>query len=262
LRGIKKSLAPEQMFSMVVVGQENVMTQPLKCMNETTLPEARELETVTDLLARRQLLMGHKLPASEGALSTGLESLDRWLPGGGYPRGEITELVGGAGLHRLIVSVLVSVSLRGAAACLARQTVPAPEVLAARGAHLHQIFFVVEDDPGLLSWAARQVVSSGRFLLVVLFGSDAFSGAPLLDPVGYRRLRGLARHHDVPLLLLLREHPDLAAFARPCALRLQVHPEFPENPHAPGVVVTIARSPGGQIGNRVIVHASPAPVVK
>lgn len=154
---------------------------------------------------RQQLadLVDPPLPerGEEGALPTGVAPLDRLLPGGGIPRGRLTELLGTRGSGRTaLVRRLVE---RAVADGQWVAYVDAGRTLAPREwAHLghHEGLWVVRPrDPSRAAWSADVLLRSGAFALVVLDGAP-----PLARPVAVR-LGRLAREHDAALVNLVDE---------------------------------------------------------
>src|ERR1051325_10784310 len=89
------------------------------------------------ILERHPVWRGGRLSASASATPTGFEALDRELPGGGWPRGTLTELlVGRAGIGelRLVLPALAALSWAGRRiAWLAPPHLPSAPALAAGG---------------------------------------------------------------------------------------------------------------------------------
>ncbi len=191
-------------------------------MAETLLSSTRKSGAVASLLANRKLARGHHLQPDYRGLSTGFPPLDAILPAKGYPRGGVTELVGLGPRHSLALPGLAAASHTGEVAYLSQDLLLHPQVLAARDTRLSHCHFLLEASATLLFWAAQQLLASGHFPFLVIYGSNWRTHQPLLDPLSYRRLRALAHRHDSVVLLILDSHPALETFARPCALRLSV----------------------------------------
>jgi hypothetical protein len=154
---------------------------------------------------RQQLadLVDPPLPdrGEEGVLATGLAPLDRILPGGGIPRGRLTELLGtrGSGRTALVRQLVEQAVADGRWVAY----VDAARTLAPREwAHLGRyegLWVVRPRDPTRGAWSADVLLRSGAFALVVLDGAP-----PLPRPVAVR-LGRLAREHDVALVNLVDE---------------------------------------------------------
>ncbi len=174
------------------------------------------------LLASRKVTRGSRVEYRRHSLSTGFEVLDDFLPGRGYERGGITEIIGEGVQHVLAARALAAASGREWVATLSPAGKINPFILARAGVDLERCFFLVEQHPARLFRAAAQVLASGLFPLVALHAGRWDTGELLLDPVSGRRLLGLTQKHRIALLLLLDIHPSLGTIARPCRMRLQV----------------------------------------
>ena len=168
-------------------------------------------------------------PSSTPGLPTGFAALDTILPGGGIPRGRLTELLAPAGAGKTTIArALVAATIRrggGVAWIDATRTLdprdfaPAvatyPGVVAQQGrspwattsiggtphgtltaAELEALWVVRPTDPARASWCADLLLRSSAFTLVVL------DGAPVLPRAVGVRLAQLARESDAALLLL------------------------------------------------------------
>lgn len=168
-------------------------------------------------------------PSSTPGLPTGFAALDTILPGGGIPRGRLTELLAPAGAGKTTIArALVAATIRrggGVAWIDATRTLdprdfaPAvatyPGVVAQQGrspwattsiggtphgtltaAELEALWVVRPSDPARASWCADLLLRSSAFTLVVL------DGAPVLPRAVGVRLAQLARESDAALLLL------------------------------------------------------------
>ena len=177
--------------------------------------------TVRRLLESRALVKGSRLPAPERVLPTGLLPLDEFLPHRGLIVGSISEWVG-QGVSSLAAYAMARQSRQGPVAWLAPAGVLNPEWLLALGARLEQCYFAEQISPERFGWMVEQVVGSGVFPLVVVWGSEPESGKPLLSDTVHRRLLGFAKHQECAVLILLKEHDGLGAVVRSCTLRLRV----------------------------------------
>jgi cell division inhibitor SulA/protein ImuA len=152
-------------------------------------------------------------PAAPG-LPTGHPPLDAVLPGGGWPRGALTELLlphPGVGELGLLLPLLARVGPRRWAVCIAPPEPLYAPALAAAGVPLERLLLVEAASPAHARWAARQALASGSADVVLLWLADADMGA-------LRRLQLAAEENSTPLVLL---RPDsLARQPSPAALRL------------------------------------------
>jgi protein ImuA len=171
------------------------------------------------------LWLGHQLARhADAAVATGFERLDAQLPGGGWPRRALTELLlarPGVGEVRLVAPSLVAVQQAGRLVMLFD-----PPVGLSAGA-LAQLGFEVEEllvintrtrvVPGTDSlWALEQALKSGHVGAVVAWLP------PRLRAERLRRLQLAAHAHDGPAFMLC----ETAAAQRPTAapLRLALRP--------------------------------------
>lgn len=152
-------------------------------------------------------------PAAPG-LPTGHPPLDAVLPGGGWPRAALTELLlpcPGVGELGLLLPLLARVGPRRWAVCIAPPEPLYAPALAAAGVALERLLVVKAASPAHARWAARQALASGASDIVLLWLADADMGA-------LRRLQLAAEENATPLVLL---RPDSCARQpSPAALRL------------------------------------------
>ncbi|HEY5491419.1 MAG TPA: ATPase domain-containing protein, partial [Gemmatimonadaceae bacterium] len=136
-------------------------------------------------------------PTTPG-LATGMAALDAALPGGGLPRGRLTEITGAPGsgvttLARQFVAAALGAGWWVAYVDAARTL--APRDWAALGAH-EGLWVVRPPEAARGAWCADVLLRSGAFGLVVLDGAQALPRA-LAD-----RLVRLARASDAAFVLL------------------------------------------------------------
>jgi protein ImuA len=171
------------------------------------------------------LWLGHQIgrPA-ERAVASGFRALDRELPGGGWPRRVLTELLlphPGIGEIRLLSACLVSMQRAGRLVML----FDPPAALSAwalvdLGFDVEQLLIVntrARVIPGSDSlWALEQALKSGHVGAVLAWLP------PRLRAERLRRLQLAAHAHDGPAFVLR----EFAAAQRPTAspLRLALHP--------------------------------------
>lgn len=118
-----------------------------------------------DILQRQPVWRGTGLAQCRSAVPTGFEALDAGLPGQGWPRGELTELLGdttGIGELQLLLPVLSRFTASGKRVLwLAPPHVPYPPALAAAGLDLAQLVLVQPRRRVEALWAAEQVLRAG-----------------------------------------------------------------------------------------------------
>jgi hypothetical protein len=160
-------------------------------------------------------LVDPPIPGDVVSVPTGVVALDRVLPGGGLPRGRLTEIRGAPGSGRTtFVRDLVARALGDAlwVACIDGTRTFAPRDWAPLGAHAG-LWIVRPRDPARAAWCADVLLRSGAFPLVVL------DGAPQLPrPVAVRLVR-LARDANAAFVLTGDIGPKLTLGG---ALRLHV----------------------------------------
>jgi hypothetical protein len=173
-------------------------------------------------LLKQQLadLLDPPRPVAPG-LPTGLESLDAALPGGGLPRGRLTEVVGpsGSGKTTLVRGMVERVAADGGWVAY----VDAARTLDPRDwAHLGEregLWMIRPREAPRAPWCADVLLRSGAFALVVL------DGAPPLSRQTCVRLTRLARE-TTAALLVLGEGPGGATMLGG-ALRLRLEGRYP-----------------------------------
>ena len=117
-----------------------------------------------DILHRQPVWRGASLAHCPPGVSTGLDALDAVLPGGGWPAGELTELLldtKGIGELQLVLPVLRKLTALGKRIVwLAPPYLPYPPALAAAGLDLAQLALVQPSSRRDALWAAEQVLRS------------------------------------------------------------------------------------------------------
>ncbi len=140
--------------------------------------------------------------SGSAALPTGVSVLDALLPGGGVPRGRLTELLGERGSGRTTVVrqlALQAVAAGHRVACVDASRTLAPRdwiVPDASGGARDGMWIVRPPDVTRGAWCADVLLRTGAFALVVL------DGVPALERAVAARLTRLAREHDAALVLL------------------------------------------------------------
>jgi len=188
------------------------------------------------LLNRRPDLWRGRARVSFPAESTGLEWLDRGLPGGGWPLGRLTELlprVSGCGELGLLLPLLARCTQQERPVVLAGPPmVPAPQALAGAGVVLEHL--VVVREAGEALWAAEQCLKSG------LCGSIAvWPPAGRIKERCVRRLQLAAERSPGPTFVVYR--PDQSPPPSVSTLRLGL---------SPGPEVELLRSPAGLVESK------------
>jgi cell division inhibitor SulA/protein ImuA len=124
------------------------------------------MAALEDILQRHPVWRGESPAGSRpDALSSGYPALDRELPGGGWPAGALTEIVGarrGIGELQLLLPALAALTSAGKRVVwLAPPHLPYPPALAAAGIDLAQLALVRAPGRRDALWAAEQALRAG-----------------------------------------------------------------------------------------------------
>lgn len=176
------------------------------------------------------------------AVPTGFTALDELLPGGGWPRGALTELLirrQGIGELRLLTPALARLSeADGWLAWVAPPYVPYAAALAAAGVDLKRLLVAKPATPEDAWWTAEQALRSGACgaLLAWLRAADE------------RRMRRLQLAAETGHAWgVLFRHARAVGERSPAALRLLLEPA------AEGLAVHVLKRRGGPVGRPVMV---------
>ena len=179
---------------------------------------------------------------AEDALPTGFDALDALLPGGGWPRGALTEVLlsrQGIGELRLLTPTLARLSeADGWLAWVAPPYVPYAAALAAAGIDLARLLVAKPPNDADAWWTAEQALRSGACgaLLAWLRAADE------------RRMRRLQLAAETGHTWgVLFRHARAAEDRSPAALRLLLEPA------ADGLAVSILKRRGGPVSQPVVV---------
>jgi cell division inhibitor SulA/protein ImuA len=157
-------------------------------------------------------------PSAE-ALPTGFAALDAQLPGGGWPRGALIELLTehpGIGEIELLLPLLRSAPAERWIAWIAPPLMPYAPALAASGMALDQFLLTTPSTHAETLWATRQALISGACAMVLAWPSR-------IDSAALRRLQLAAEESLTPLFLF---RPVSAANqSSPATLRLRLAAE-------------------------------------
>jgi hypothetical protein len=178
---------------------------------------------------------------ADTALPTGFASLDELLPGGGWPRGALTELLirrQGIGELRLLTPALARLSeADGWLAWVAPPYVPYAAALAAAGIDLRRLLVAKPATHDDAWWTAEQALRSGACGALLAWLRAA-------DERRMRRLQ-LAAETGHAWAVLFR-HARAAGERSPAALRLLLEPA------ADGLAVHILKRRGGPVNQPVV----------
>lgn len=164
--------------------------------------------------------MGANVLAALGApqaVSTGHAELDAALPGGGWPKGALTELIhgrDGIGELSLLAPVLARLSEERGVALIGAPYLPCGPAFAEADIRLSQLLMVQAPDLADRLWAANQSLRSSAFGAVLLWAQGGIPDKEL------RRLQ-LAAEETGALAFLFRPLSALR-HSSPAALRLRI----------------------------------------
>lgn len=141
----------------------------------------RDSPSLEQLLDNPRVWRGRAHGRTEAGLSTGYEKLDRHLPGGGWPRRALTEILTeqyGIGELELLMPALSRLSADdpvvpyaepGWIAWVAPPFQPYPPALSGWGLNLSRLLIVRPKDDSEILWSAEQALSSGTCSAVLLW---------------------------------------------------------------------------------------------
>lgn len=199
-------------------------------------------DSLQKLLQNSQIWRARNQSGLQGqkGLATGYPKLDRELPGGGWPRNAVTEILlehYGIGELQLLMPALVYLSTGaeqarpGWIAWVAPPFQPYPPALSQWGLDISRVLIMSPDGNSELLWAAEQLLSSSAIAAVLLWPES-------VDRRDSRRLQ-LAAEKGRSLAMVfrpLRAATEVSA----AALRIQLIP------NESGTDIGILRSRGGR----------------
>lgn len=173
--------------------------------------------SLTDILIRPDVWRGRLAGAEVPALSSGFAALDAELPGGGWPRGALSELLAdeaGVGECSLLLPVLNAMRDEGRWTVLIAPPhgLHAPAWVAG-GADCAHLAVVTPESRRDLLWAAEQALASGAAGAVVCWAKQA-------DPAQVRRLQVAVAGSDTLAFVFRPQRVRLEASAAPLRLAL------------------------------------------
>jgi cell division inhibitor SulA/protein ImuA len=158
------------------------------------MPHDSDTSSIEKLLENPRVWRARSQPQPAEGLSSGYARLDRLLPGGGWPRQALTEILieqYGIGELQLLMPALASLCIEapgtepvepGWIAWVAPPFQPYPPALQKCGIDLARMLIVRPRNPGEVLWSAEQALSSGTCAAVLLW-------PPVLDDQASRRLQ-------------------------------------------------------------------------
>ena len=200
---------------------------------------------ISQLLERdRRVWLGNR-PAAVPAHSTGFTTLDRLLPGGGWPVGALTELypsAQGIGEFTLLLPAIARLTQAGRrVALIAPPYIPYSQALDWHGVRLDQLVLLQPERPADALWAMEQTLASGTIALAVAWPRRTSERE-------LRRLQ-LAAETGEACALLYRPTRE-AEHASPAALRLKL------SSSEGGLWLDIFKCRGGQPATVRLHHAA------
>ena len=178
------------------------------------MPSSNTIEQL--LSARGDLWRGRQRPPAP-SISTGRVALDQQLPGGGWPRGKLIELLPervGVGELELLLPCLAEQTRRGLPVLfLAPPLIPCPQSLVRHKLDLTRLLIVRE--PKYAFWAAEQCLKSGLCGAIVAWPASAD-----VRERSVRRLQLAAENGQAPVFLCYA--PGCKPPASLAALRLAI----------------------------------------
>jgi cell division inhibitor SulA/protein ImuA len=183
----------------------------------------RDASSLDKLLENPRIWRARSQPRAEQGLSSGYEQFDRHLPGGGWPRAALTEILVeqyGIGELRLLMPALASLCVEetgtepvepGWIAWVAPPFQPYPPALQGWGIDLSRLLIVRPRNDGEILWSAEQALASGTCAAVLLWPKT-------FDDQAGRRLQ-LAAEKGASWAIAFR---SLAARHEPSAAALRI----------------------------------------
>ncbi len=173
-----------------------------------------------EILQRHPVWRGGAFSCAAAAIPSGFDALDRELPGGGWPAGALTEILGareGVGELQLVLPAVAALSWAGKRIVwLAPPHLPYAPALAAAGVDFARL--VVVRAPGRRDalWAAEQVLRAASCPALLAWFPDA----------RYEELRRLAVAAEAGRAwVALFRPPQAAQTSSPAALRIALQPD-------------------------------------
>lgn len=166
-------------------------------------------------LNRPDIWSGNDLAQAEDSIASGFPQLDALLPGGGWPRGVLTEVIverDGIGELRLFLPALAKLAGEDQfIACIAPPYLPYAPALVQAGVKLSHFLVVRAQSSQAQLWAAEHTIRSGACAAVLCWLNKASD---------LRRLQ-LAAEEGRSLSIIIRASAQQSSYA---ALRLALSP--------------------------------------
>lgn len=199
-------------------------------------------EGLATVLQNPAIWRGSDCAPEPAALPTGFAALDAVLPGGGWPRGALTECLlacEGIGEIRLVLPALAALQVAGRdIVWIEPPYAPYAPALAAAGIDLGRLFVVCCRDRRDALWAWEQALRAPEC-------GAAFAWLPVQDERLLRRLQVAAREGGTWGVLWRRPGEHGTAATAPLRLGLA--------PRAGGLAVHVLKRRGGEVATPVVV---------
>lgn len=203
---------------------------------------------LAEVLSHPAVWRGGDCAPEPAAVATGFDALDAVLPGGGWPRAALTEILlerEGIGELRLALPALARLQAEGSLVVwVAPPYRPYAPALAAAGLDLTRLVVVRDVDERDALWACEQALRAPEC-------GAAFAWLATRDERVLRRLAVAAR--DGGTFGVLWRRPGHASGAPAAALRLALAP------HEGRLAVQVVKRRGGDLARPVLVDLDPHP---
>ncbi|MFO0325982.1 MAG: translesion DNA synthesis-associated protein ImuA [Burkholderiales bacterium] len=181
-----------------------------------TSPTVNRVNSIVSLFANALVWRGDATFGQREVFATGHARLDALLPGGGWPRGAVTELLhqaDGMGEVSLLLPALAALSRQRRIAMVAPPHVPYAPALSQAGIDLANLLVVQAPTEEEAWWSCEQLLRSTQFA-AVLFWPDR------IDARRLRRLQSAAEFGNCASFVF--QALDAATQPSPAPLRLRV----------------------------------------
>ncbi len=209
-----------------------------------TTSTANRVNAIVSLFANALVWRGDATFGQREVVTTGHPRLDSLLPGGGWPRGAVTELLhhaDGMGEVSLLLPTLAALSRQRRIAMVAPPHVPYAPALSQAGIDLSNLLVVQAPTEEDAWWSCEQLLRSTQFA-AVLFWPDRFDARRL------RRLQSAAEFGNS--ISFVFQDIDAAAQPSPAPLRLRITATCDANE----VRVTILKRRGSLIAEPLLLR--------
>jgi cell division inhibitor SulA/protein ImuA len=198
--------------------------------------------SLAELLRHPNLWRGEACAHATSALPSGFAALDAHLPGGGWPRGALTELITrttGIGELALLMPICATLTQAGyQVAFVAPAYIPYAPALAAAGLHLHRLLLIKTASHKDLLWAIEQCLKSKHCGAVLAWPNS-------IEASALRRLQLACEQSNNSAFLFMQETTLLNAST--AALRLLLTPAMEDK-----LAVRILKRRGGALPHPLI----------